>query len=641
MKEYLEKISSFGSGERAHQRVREIASFHRIQCSTGLRQAAHHCQQVLESQGICARVISYPFDEKHWYWGQRSFLEWDCKGGWLDLLTEKGRQRLADFDTCATSVMQKSGPCDYSSQPLDIVLMDKGSRKEDYEGVDLQGKLLFLREPFAAYMDWAFTEKGAVGFVTDYLREVPGVRSREDLYDIRNYTSFWWKDWEKEPHIFGFVLTPRQGDALAKLCREMREEGKYPQALCKMDTRLYPGELEVVEAFLPGETEEEVLVLAHLCHPRPSANDNASGCAVAMELLRTLHELLERGELPPLRRGIRVCLVPEFSGTYPYLCQREGELSRIVGAINLDMVGGRQSRGYGPLTLSDQPWSSSPLVTALSDVVLRQVKSQCEVLKQGNMAPLFNSHIGPFVPGSDHMILSDPLVGIPCPMLGQWPDLYYHTSGDTPEQVDPQMLHNSLCIAAGFAYSLANFGEEEAGRTLWRLKGRHGEEMERLGDACLMGEDKTTLGEKARAITQFYVRGCEDTIRLCSAVKEAGLHAEESLRRAMEETLEALGNPPLPEKKAGKVPQRTLKGPIIHLEDMPREDEEKKQAYKAYEEQYRKGCPDAMLFETLLLFAMDGERTLEECVRLAQLEAGVGSQEMAEAFLKILDINLK
>lgn len=115
---------------------------------------------------------------------------------------------MADFDTCATSVMQKSGPYDYSGQPLDIVLMDKGSRKEDYEGVDLEGKLLFLREPFAAYMDWAFTEKGAVGFVTDYLREVPGVRSREDLYDIRNYTSFWWKDWEKEPHIFGFVLTP-------------------------------------------------------------------------------------------------------------------------------------------------------------------------------------------------------------------------------------------------------------------------------------------------------------------------------------------------------------------------------------------------------------------------------------------------
>ena len=89
------------------------------------------------------------------------------------------------------------------------------------------------------------------------------------------------------------------------------------------------------------------------------------------------------------------------------------------------------------------------------------------------------------------------------------------------------------------------------------------------------------------------------------------------------------------------MPHRTLKGPIIHLEDMPREDEEKKKAYKAYEEQYRKGCPDAMLFETLLLFAMDGERTLEECVRLAQLEAGTGSQEMAEAFLKILDITLK
>ena len=69
--------------------------------------------------------------------------------------------------------------------------------------------------------------------------------------------------------------------------------------------------------------------------------------------------------------------------------------------------------------------------------------------------------------------------------------------------------------------------------------------------------------------------------------KEAGLRTEESLRRAMEETLEALGNPPLPEKKAGKVPQRALKGPIIHLEDMPREDEEKKQAYKVYAVQER------------------------------------------------------
>ena len=43
-----------------------------------------------------------------------------------------------------------------------------------------------------------------------------------------------------------------------------------------------PGTYQVVTAGISGRTRGQVLILAHLCHPQWSANDNASGCAAAM-----------------------------------------------------------------------------------------------------------------------------------------------------------------------------------------------------------------------------------------------------------------------------------------------------------------------------------------------------------------------
>ncbi len=40
--------------------------------------------------------------------------------------------------------------------------------------------------------------------------------------------------------------------------------------------RLSPGHLTYGEYFIPGETSEEVLISAHVCHPS-LANDNLSG----------------------------------------------------------------------------------------------------------------------------------------------------------------------------------------------------------------------------------------------------------------------------------------------------------------------------------------------------------------------------
>jgi hypothetical protein len=55
---------------------------------------------------------------------------------------------------------------------------------------------------------------------------------------------------------------------------------------------------------------------------------------------------------------------------------------------------------------------------------------------------LFRYATTPFGDGSDHFIFSDSTVGVPMPMLIQWPDKFYHTSADTIEKVDPRIIHS-------------------------------------------------------------------------------------------------------------------------------------------------------------------------------------------------------
>ena len=243
-----------------------------------------------------------------------------------------------------------------------MIYLDKGSDPDNYKDVDFTNKIIFIRGEFHAYL-WAI-KQGAIGFVTDFVREVPKVRDRYDLYDALNYTSFWWKHTEDEIPTFGFVLTTKMGDQLAKLF-----EGRSSLLVKgKVDTSLYNGHLEVVEATLPGKCDEEVLLTAHLCHPKCSCNDNASGVSVAMEAIRVIKELIDKQKLEPNYRTIKIVLIPEFTGTFAYLSDHDS--SKMVGALNLDMVGARQNGFYGPITLSDLPYSTASYISALSALCL-------------------------------------------------------------------------------------------------------------------------------------------------------------------------------------------------------------------------------------------------------------------------------
>lgn len=449
----VQQILKYVSGDRAFQTVAEISTYHRIQCSTGFRAAANHVKERMDKMGIPAEVLSFESKERGFWGTYPTFQEWDITNAWCDLVVPY-ETRLADFDACPISIMQKSIAVDLRNTPTPVVMLDKGPRESAYRNFDFNGKIVFYRGDINDVYEWVVEKRGAIGLLTDFVLQDPHVRERHDQSDTRRYTSFWWKPDQKK--AFGFVLTPRQGDKLAAICTEMAAKKQYPMVTCYVDSKLYDGHIEDVTAFLPGETDEEILLVGHLCHPRSSANDNASGCAAVMEAMRTIHDLVEMGKLPPLKRGIRMLLVPEFPGSYAYLEKIGKASSKIKAAFNLDMVGARQDRGYGPITITDLPLATPSLVSDAAAVVLDEINHEVTGMVKEAFCPMFNSHLTPFTGGSDHIVYSDPMTNIPCLMLGQWPDKYYHTSTDTLDKVDPYILSRSAALAAGYAYSLAN-----------------------------------------------------------------------------------------------------------------------------------------------------------------------------------------
>src|SRR5439155_1631772 len=68
---------------------------------------------------------------------------------------------------------------------------------------------------------------------------------------------------------------------------------------------------------------------------------------------------------------------------------------------------------------------------------------------------LFKWAVTPFSGGSDHYLFADPAVGIPCPMVIQWPAKFYHTNADTIDKVDPAMLRRAAIMASAYAYAVA------------------------------------------------------------------------------------------------------------------------------------------------------------------------------------------
>jgi Peptidase family M28 len=640
----LATLNAEVSGVAAKNLVARISQWHRIQASPMYREAAEWVHATLHGWGVQSEIERYAAREGTMAWGEPLFQEWSCDEAMLHLVELDGAQKkLADYREVPLSLMPRSAP---AQGEYEVVVVDGGERPEHYAGLDVRGKLVLTRSQPMAVHHLAIERFGAAGLIFDGMRSIPQVCPPGDLQDDIQYASWWW--WGGETKAFGFALSPRAGAGLRRTIERRARRGEAPvRVRALVRSQFADGTIEAVTAQIEGETDEQVLIVGHLCHPAPFANDNASGAAAVMEAARALQALIAGGRLPKPRRGIRFLWIPEMTGTYAYLAAHEAELPRFVAGLNLDMVGEDQDQTGSSWLLvrtSDAlPSFAAPLLEAIREGYFGEAHS---FSGQGDF-PLFRHAVVPYSNGSDHYILGDPTVGIAAPMLIQWPDRFYHTTADTLEKVSPQSLQRSATLAATYAYFIASAGPREAAwlaRELnYRFEIRLARKLQSAVTAALSGVPPEGPAWERRVAFQLdrQEAALESLRRLdpgfdstpwsdqARAISEAAwVRAHDALADWQAADVDLLA-----EDEAQLVPTRRYRGPISLRPHMRRLPAEEREAAQAMLRAHSAFCD---LPADVALYWADGRRTLAEILDLTELETGVRDVAGLVAYFKLL-----
>lgn len=629
------------SGRQAWRYADRIAQYNRIQASPGYRDAAIQVVQLLARDGVEARIDDFPAQRGVRFLSRQSFQEWRCRGAELWLVeADGGKRRLSRFQEQELSLVQRSASTPPAGIEAELIEVPEAGNPKSYKDLDVRGKIALVRGNTMAIHSLAVEEHGAVGLLFDNLNSYPPLRTREDMPEAIQYTSFWWSGHESPG--FGFCVSPRMGNELRAKLR------KGPVKLfAQVDSDLLDGTLENVEYFIPGRQEEEVLLVAHLCHPYPGAQDNASGPAVLMEVARTLHRLLEQGELEQPQLGIRFLMVPEMTGTFAYFDRYPNRIKTTVAALNLDMVGADQSKGGGPLCIEEPPMGTPTFLNNFAyrvlDTFARDVRNFSGTFGYSTCHYVAT----PFSGGSDHYVISDPSIGIPCPMLIQWPDKHYHSSLDHPVNLDPAMLQRVGLMTALYAWGLAAgsqghwldfFHSYIAGVSSRLFQAMEGALANPI-QADQWREALTFhLDYEAAALMQLglfaQLREFNSLIQSLdkgqSQIQQAGELVEQWVAQRGENTKTGTLEEMDPQA-AARVFRRVYPGPLDISAELARLPLARRLEWAEFAR--KEGVSSG--YTNFLLYWLDGKRSLGEVLKLVMLESGVWKPKFALVYLEL------
>ncbi|HVO37234.1 MAG TPA: DUF4910 domain-containing protein [Candidatus Acidoferrum sp.] len=449
------------SGNIAKSYVAQICRFHRIQGSPMFHEAAEYVKAELIKLGLeDATIEQYPADGKTKYWTHTSPVGWEIKSAELHL-TEPEEQLLCTYEDLPQSLHTFSKATPPEGVTAELVDVGMGIKPEHYEGKNVKGKFVLATGRARLVHEQAVYKYGALGVITDTITyEMPHVRESVDIPDAHAYQAIWPTAEDLPKVAFGFSLSKRQGNALRAYLRE----GKTVKLKAKVDAKLFPFHADVVTTTIQGsqKPEEEIFLVAHLCHPKPSANDNASGSGVLLEIARTIKALLASGKIHRPARTIRFIWVPETLGSVTYISNHPDLPNRMVAGINLDMVGQNQELCHSSLSIDRTPDSCPSYLNDFVYSLIEQTIEEFDYPAVFSTGSTFRIRSNPFSGGSDHAEFTETTTHVPCVMLIQWPDLFYHTSMDTIDNVSEDSLRRVGWITAVATLTLANATHEEA-----------------------------------------------------------------------------------------------------------------------------------------------------------------------------------
>ncbi|RAW00385.1 DUF4910 domain-containing protein [Pseudochryseolinea flava] len=494
------------SGDRAHDYVKQLAMWDRS--GEHYRDAAKWVETKAKDFGLQqVKIEMFPTENT-----------WIVKRGVLRA-TYPYAFNITSFDDLPMSVAINSGSIDTTAQLVDV---GGGSREEDYTNKDVKGKIVLATENPSAVARIAIDKKGAIGVVSSYsvpywdaTNRLPG-----DFPDQVGWTGIR----ANNAKAFAFAISDRKRGEL----KSVIERKDSVLLHVSLETTKEPDSLRVVTGIIPGERfpNEEIIVTAHLDHYKPGANDNASGSAVVLEMIRTLNYLIETKQIARPLRTIRFLWIPEFSGSTAWVNRHLPDASkkRILN-LNLDMLGANLQEVNSEFSIDYTPGANAHFVNALSESILEFInkynntrypkRKDYQIISVNGTHNPAKATMKKNSRGSDSQVFND--YGIAGIGFLTWPDDNYHSSQDRPEYVDPTQLHR-VCFGGLAMITTVAYADDSNLNALLGLTYMYGQR--RLAD-----DEKNAITLASRATTN------SQSGYLSRAIVSAGFNRE---RKALE-----------------------------------------------------------------------------------------------------------
>lgn len=505
-KELIQHLDQELSGESTKRNVEFIARLHRMRGSDDYNKAIDFIERKLKEYKLQqVEVISIPADGKIMYGTQKSRPAWNVDFAELWEMEQqdgnwKQSKKIADWESIPMVVAQDSHTGEAKAELVDI---EAGTSEADYEGKDINGKLVLTSSQPGSVVSLAVEKYGAVGIISY----------------AQNQVTAWWKENENlirwghlgtftETKTFAFMVSLKQ----ARSFQERLKRGETIRLDAKVVAQQTPGSYDILTAVIEGSDSQlknqEIAYTCHLDHPRPGANDNASGCMAILEVARAINKLIDEGKLERPKRTLRFIWSPEIEGTTALLNFKPDYADKIKFNIHMDMVGG------GPETKAIFHVSRSPmsLPSFVSDIgsafgdYVNQASiayasgvnvSNPIVSKEGGKEAL-HAVLGEFHMGSDFQVFNEGSFRIPSIYLHDWPDRYIHTNYDEAGNIDPTKLKRSAFIGGASGYYLANLSSESPGQIIEAMKKQLLNRSAKLHEYC------QSLSEEVSDNTKYY-----------------------------------------------------------------------------------------------------------------------------------------
>tara|TARA_Y100000816_G_scaffold292616_1_gene289129 strand:- start:2201 stop:3511 length:1311 start_codon:yes stop_codon:yes gene_type:complete len=252
--------------------------------------------------------------------------------------------------------------------------------------------------------------------IMNYSKPLKTILKRDDLlkkiYSLPNQpdaipyvTSYYRKNW-------GFCCTDK---TKKKILNQYKKDDLFRVEIISSFNN--KGSLNYGELYLPGKSEQEILISTYLCHPS-MANNELSGPIVSMSLIEYFSK-------KKLEKSLRFLFIPETIGSIAWISKNLNYIrEKIIGGYNLSCIGDNKNHSF----------VESKINNSIFDKVLtknyqkKKIKfKRYSFLKRGSDERQFNS------PGVDL-----PMVTVCRSKFGEYKE--YHTSLDNFSLVNVEGL---------------------------------------------------------------------------------------------------------------------------------------------------------------------------------------------------------